>query len=184
MKRTLYNIDDISEQDRKDKLTQGLKDAVTIVAKVLEKMDDEKYADRLEFWFGDQHSDDNAKEIIRQVYKNFVEPNPDGTGADVNGNIFVSGTDYWKPTADQSGGVGDGNTPFCSLSKDGKTGTAYYKKNPDNGNKPSMHFCDKVWDRSDLAGLTADSCAALGDHVSTVAWAKNFIGANVVHEFM
>ncbi|KAF1969852.1 hypothetical protein BU23DRAFT_429318, partial [Bimuria novae-zelandiae CBS 107.79] len=121
---------------------------------------------------------------IRQVYKNFVDANPDGTGADVNGNIIVSSTDYWKPTPEQSDGVGDGNTPFCSLSKDGKTGTAYYKKNPDNANKPSMHFCDKVWDRSDLAGLTADNCAALGDHVSTVAWTKNFIGANVLHEFM
>lgn len=183
MKRALYNLDDISDQDHKDKLTQGLKDAVTIAAKALEKMDDDKHKPKLEFWFGDQHSDDNGRETVRQVYKNFVGDNTDGTGSDTNGNVFVFTDDYWKPTDAQIPGVGaDGTKPYCTLEKDGKTGTAYFKRTDDK--KPAMHFCDKVWDRTDLATLTADSCSLLGDHISTAAWTKNFIGANVLHEYM
>jgi hypothetical protein len=124
IKRALYNLDDIADQGHKDKLTQGLKDAVTIAATLLDNMDSDKHKDKLAFWFGDQRSDDNSREIIRQVFKNFVDTNPDGTGADVNGQIIVSNTDYWKPTSDQTGGVGDGNTPFCSLEKDGKVSQA------------------------------------------------------------
>ncbi|KAF2676249.1 hypothetical protein K458DRAFT_352043 [Lentithecium fluviatile CBS 122367] len=146
-------------------------------------MDDDKHKPKLEFWFGDQHSDDNGRETIRQVYKNFVGDNTDGTGSGTNGNVFVFTEDYWKPTDAQIPGVGaDGTKPYCTLEKDGKTGTAYFKRTDDK--KPAMHFCDKVWDRTDLATLTADSCSKLGDHVSTAAWTKNFIGANVLHEYM
>ncbi|KAJ4288105.1 hypothetical protein N0V90_012122 [Kalmusia sp. IMI 367209] len=183
VKRALYNLDDVQDQGQKDKLTQGLKDAVTIAAKTLEKMDDDKHKDKLAGWFGDQRSDDNARETIRQVYKNFVGDNTDGTGSDTNGNVIVSSTDYWKPTDKQAPGVGDGNTPFCDLkTSDGKTGTAYFKTNADK--KPGMHFCDKVWDRADLAGLTANNCGGLGNIIDTDRMTKNFIGANVLHEFM
>lgn len=183
MKRALYNLDDISDQGHKDMLTQGLKDAVTVAAKTLEKMDDDKYKPKLEYWFGDQNSDDNAREIIRQVYKNFVGENTDGTGSDLNGNVLVYETDYWKPTDAQIPGVGaDGTKPYCSLEKDGKTGTAYFKR--DDNKKPAMHYCDKVWDREDLKALTAESCSKLGSVISTKSWTKNFVGANVLHEFM
>ncbi|EUC43262.1 hypothetical protein COCMIDRAFT_7299 [Bipolaris oryzae ATCC 44560] len=181
VKRALYNLDAVSDQDHKDKLTQGLKDAITIAAKTLEKMDDEQHLDKLEYWFGDQHSDANGREQIRQVYKNFVGENTDGTGADVNGDVIVDDTDYWKPKAGQAPNA-DGQTPFCSLEQDGKTGTAYFKRHSDK--KPGMHFCDKVWSRDNLAGLLADDCSALSGQVSTATWSKNFIGSNVLHEFM
>ncbi|KAL1611978.1 hypothetical protein SLS60_000201 [Paraconiothyrium brasiliense] len=182
VKRALYNLDKVSDQGQKDKLTQGLKDAVTIAAKVLEKMDDDAHKDKLGYWFGDKKSGENEKEIIRQVYKNFVGSNSDGTGADTLGQVLVFSDDYWKPTDRELPGVGDGNTAYCSLEKDGKTGAAYYKSTADK--KPGMHYCDKVFDRTNLETLTKDSCAKLGDHISTAVWTKNFIGANVLHEFM
>ncbi|KAH8726003.1 hypothetical protein GQ44DRAFT_771584 [Phaeosphaeriaceae sp. PMI808] len=167
VKRALYNLDDLSDQSHKDKLTQGLKDAVTVAAKALEKMDDDKYKPKLEYWFGDKNSDDNGRETIRQVYKNFVGENTDGTGSGMNGGVFVFTDDYWKPTDAQIPGVGaDGTIPFCNIDKDGKTGTAYFKRTDDK--KPAMHFCDKVWERTDLASLTADSCSKLGSVISTV----------------
>lgn len=183
MKRTLYDLDDISDQSHKDKLTQGLKDAVTIVAKALEKIDDPQYLPKLEYWFGDQHSDANGRETIRQVFKNLVGDNTDGTGSNTNGNVFVFTADYWKPTDAQIPNAGtDGTIPFCTLNQNGKSGTAYFKRTDDK--KPAMHFCDKVWDRADLATLTADSCSSLGNQISMVAWSKNFFGANVLHEYM
>jgi hypothetical protein len=182
VKRALYNLDDISTQDQKNKLTQGLRDAVKVAAQTLEKMDSDKYKPRLEFWFGDQHSDSNARETIRQVYKNLVGDNDDGTGSDVNGNVVVYGDDYWKPTDAQFPGVGaDGTKPYCDLKKDGKSGAAYYKKNQ---KKPGMHFCDKVFDRTNLTTLLGGSCELLGDYISTKYWTKQFIGANVLHEYM
>jgi hypothetical protein len=182
VKRALYNLDNISDQSQKDKLTQGLKDAVTITAKVLEKMDDDAHKDKLAYWFGDKKSGDGDREIIRQVLTNFVGDNPDGTGSDKNGQVLVFSDDYWKPTDREIPGVGDGNTPYCSLEKDGKKGAAYYKRTADK--KPGMHYCDKVYDRANLETLTNDDCAKLGDHISTAAWTKNFIGGNILHEFM
>ena len=181
-KRSLYNLDDISDQDHKDKLNQGLKDAVTIVAKLLEKMDDPKHTDKLEGWFGSEQSDDNARATIKNVFTNFVGSNTDGTGADVLGDVHVYQDDYWKPTGKQLPGLGDGNTPFCSLSKNGKTGTAYYRVQSDK--TPGMHYCDKVWSRGDLAALTADGCSNLGTVMDAELMTKKFIGANVLHEFM
>lgn len=182
VKRSLYNLDKISDQSQKDKLTQGLKDAVTIAAKTLEKMDDDKHKDKLEFWFGDKHSDANGRELVRQVYKNFVGDNTDGTGAEVIANVIVDEVDYWKPTAAQLPNTpADGNTAFCDLEVNGKKGTAYFKR---NNNKPGMHYCDKVWDRADLATITANDCSSLSGQVSTATWSKNFIGSNVLHEFM
>lgn len=182
IKRRLYNLDDVADQSQKDKLTQGLKDAVTVASRTLSLMDDDAHRDKLEGWFGAENSDDNARELIRQVFKNFVGDTGDETGADVNGNVLVSDTDYWIPTPEQIGGPADGTTPFCDLeTSDGKKGTAYYKT---RNKKPGMHFCDKVWDREDLAGLTADGCSGLGNLMNTPRMTKNFIGANVLHEFM
>lgn len=182
VKRALYDLTNVSDQGQKDKLTQGLKDAVTIAAKVLEKMDDDAHSPKLAYWFGDKKSGAGDKEVIRQVFKNFVGDNPDGTGSAPNGLVLVFSDDYWKPTDAELPGVGDGNTAYCSLAKDGKTGTAYYKRTSDR--KPGMHYCDKVFERANLETLTADSCSKLGDHISTAVWTKNFIGANVLHEFM
>jgi hypothetical protein len=128
VKRALYNLDSISDQSQKDKLTQGLKDAITVAAKVLEKMDGDAHKDKLSYWFGDKRSGTNERENIRQVYKNFVGDNSDGTGSDTNGQIVVLSNDYWVPASGQLGGVGDGKTPFCSLEKDGKKGAAYYRR--------------------------------------------------------
>ncbi|CAI6277877.1 unnamed protein product [Periconia digitata] len=181
-KRKLYNLDQISDQDQKDKLTQGLKDAVTIAAKVLEKMDDSAHESKWEYWFGPK-SDSESREKIRNVFKNFVGDNKDGTGADINGDVLVFPDDYWTPSKKEIGdGNTDGNTPFCSIDINGKTGTAYYK--PTQDKKPGMHYCDKVWDRKNLKTLLEDNCKALGNHISTVLWTKQFIGANVLHEFM
>lgn len=147
-------------------------------------MNDPKYKSRLDYWFGDKNSDDDARKKIEGVLKNLVgtkTENTDGTGSETNGKVFVLTKDYWIPK-DKELGVGDGKTPFCSLSKDGKTGTAYFKN--DDKNRPAMHYCDKVWSRENLAALTANKCSKLGDHISTVLWSKNFIGANVLHEYM
>ncbi|KAL1608054.1 hypothetical protein SLS60_002993 [Paraconiothyrium brasiliense] len=180
-KRTLYNLDDISDQDRKDKLTQGHKDAVTIADKALEKMDDDKYKPTLEYWFGKEHTNDDSVKKIKGVFKNFVGDNTDGTGSETNGHTTIYKDDYWIPT-DKEIKDADGKTPFCSLkNKDGKTGAAYFKRFKDGA---AIHFCDKVFDRANLDTLKADNCAKIGDQVSTKKWTKNFIGANVLHEFM
>lgn len=182
VKRTLYNLDDIADQERKGKLTQGHKDAVTIAAKALEKMGDAKYEPTIEYWFGKEHINDASVGKIKQVFINFVGDNTDGTGSETNGKTTIYKDDYFLPTAEQTKGVGDGKTPFCSLkTKDGKTGAAYFKR---NNKGAAMHFCDKVFERADLKTLTADNCALIGDQVSTERWTKNFIGANVLHEFM
>lgn len=163
-------------------MTQGLKDAVTVAAKALEKMNDDKYKAKLDYWFGDKNSDAESRDKIAGVLKNFVGSNSDGTGSDTNGKVFVLQDDYWIPSAQELPNVGDGKTAFCSLSSNGKTGTAYFRKDKDG--KPAMHYCDKVWGRDNLAGLTANGCSKLGDHISTVLWTKNFIGANILHEYM
>jgi hypothetical protein len=182
VKRDLFNLDDFSDQDRKNKLTQGHKDAVTIAAKALEKMDEEKYSGTLQYWFGDKHTNDESKEMIRGVFKNFLGKNTDGTGSDINRHTIVYKGDYWVPPKGALGGVGDGTTRFCSLKNSaGKTATAYFKR--ENG-EPGMHYCDKVFDRSNLETLKAGECKLLGDQVSTKKWGKNFIGANVLHETM
>lgn len=182
VKRKLYNLDDISDQDHKDKLIQGLKDAVTVAAKALEKMNDDKYKARLDYWFGDKNSNADARLKIQGVLKNLVGINTDGTGSEANGRVFVKTNDYWIPKKGSLGGVGDGKTSFCNLSVGGKTGTAYLKT--DDKKRPAMHFCDKVWSRDNLAALLANKCSKLGDKVSTLLWSKNFIGANILHEYM
>ena len=120
----------------------------------------------------------NARELVRQVFKNFLGKNKDGTGADVLGTLSVFQDDYWVPKQGQLGGVGDGKTPLCSLEKDGKTGTACHYKNVKT---PAMHYCDKVGDRGDLAALTADNCGSLGDIMNTDRMTRQFIGVNVLH---
>lgn len=162
-------------------MNQGLKDAVTIAAKLLEKMDDPKHTDKLAGWFGSEHSDANARMTIKNVFNNFVGDNVDGTGAGVLGRVHVYQDDYWVPTGAQLPGAGDGTTPFCSLTKDGKSGTAYFKS---RDKVPAMHYCDKVWPRGDLAALTANSCSSLGTVMDSSVMTSKFIGANVLHEFM
>jgi vacuolar-type H+-ATPase subunit H len=49
VKRALYNLDNISDQSQKEKRTQGLKDAITVAAKVLEKIDDDAHKDKLSY---------------------------------------------------------------------------------------------------------------------------------------
>lgn len=179
----MFDVSDIPEKDRKDKLTQGLKDAVTIVGAALGKngqdgMDSEKHKDKLERWFGDKNSDEKARDKIRKVYENFYGENKDGTGADVLGKVRVLKDDYWSPKAP----IGNGKTPFCQVEKNGKSGTAYtkpYKK------IPSMHFCDKVFDRKNqLSDLIKDKCASLGSVMDTDRMGKSFPGFAVLHEFM
>ncbi|KAH3967218.1 hypothetical protein HBI81_192430 [Parastagonospora nodorum] len=117
----------------------------------------------------------------RGVFKDFVGDNTGGTGSDTNGKTTIYKADYWIPTSKEID-VGDGKTSFCNLkSKRGKTGTACFKTFKDGA---VMNFCDKVFERSNLDTLKANECAKIGDQVSTKRWAKNFIGANVLHEFM
>jgi hypothetical protein len=49
VKRALYNLDRMSDQSQKDKFTQGLEDAITVTAKVLERMDDDAHKDKLSY---------------------------------------------------------------------------------------------------------------------------------------
>jgi len=94
VKEECYNLDDISDQGHKDKLNQCLKDAVTVVAKLLDKMDDDAYKSKFEGWFGEEHSNDNSRELVRQVFKNFLGNNKDSTGAEVLGTVSVFQDDY------------------------------------------------------------------------------------------
>ncbi|KAF2830912.1 hypothetical protein CC86DRAFT_283814 [Ophiobolus disseminans] len=142
-------------------------------------MGDPKYRPAsLEFWFGSEHNNDASFAKIRGVFDNFVGQNTDGTGSDRLGQTTVRNEDYWVPSTDEGG---DGTTMFCSIVKDGKTAAAYFKTFE---SKAAMHFCDKVFDRGNLEALTANNCANVGDQISTKKWTKNFIGANVLHEFM
>jgi hypothetical protein len=158
---------------------------VIIADKALTKMDDPsgKYDGVLKYWFGDKHTMKESKDKIRAVFKGFVGDNTDGTGSDTNGKTTVYKDDYWIPK-DGFGGVGDGKTSFCNLKgKNGKTPSAYFKRTRGGA---GMHFCDKVFDqnRANLDTLKANNCEKIGDQVSTKKWTKNFLGANVVHEFM
>lgn len=124
VKRALFKLDNLTDQSQKDKLTQGLKDAVTVAAKVLEKMDDPKHTDKLAGWFGAEKSDASGRKTVKTVFENFVGTNPDGTGADILANVIVYADDYWKPKK----APGDGKTGFCDVkTSDGKTGAAYCK---------------------------------------------------------
>jgi hypothetical protein len=161
-------------------LTQGLKDAIKIVATTMKVMSEERHRSKLDFYFGDQHNEDDDLENIKKVFEKFVGDDGGETGSEDTGKVIVYSEDYWKPTKKEIKG-GDGNTPFCSLGQDGKTGTAYFKE---KDNDPAMHFCPKVFSRADLSAMMADGCSALGDRVSTTAWTKNFVGVNVLHEFM
>jgi hypothetical protein len=140
----------------------------------MDKMDDDKHKDKLEFWFGKEHSDDDARKAIKSVFEKFAGDDGDEDGLDDTGKVKVYAEDYYKIKGNES----------CSIkTKGGKTGTAYYKT---KGllKKPGMHFCDKVFERADLSTLKSDGCKALGDRVSTTAWTKNFVGANVLYEYM
>lgn len=183
VRRGLFYLSQVTEQDRKDLLTQGLKDAVTIAGAVIGKngqagMDSHKHKEKLENWFGDKNSDGAAKAKIRKVYENFYGDNADGTGADTLSKVQVRNDDYWNPPAPS----GDGNTPFCAIEQDGKSGTAYTK--PLNG-VPSMHFCDKAYQSTKkLSDLTANNCSSLGSVMNTARMGKPFLGFAVLREYM
>jgi hypothetical protein len=185
VKRTLFGLSDITDQDRKDKLTQAHKDAVIIADKALTKMNNPsgKSDATLKYWFGDKFTDTTSKDKIKKVFKNFVGDNTDGTGSETNGDTTVYKDDYWTPK-DGFGGVADGKTSFCNLKgKNGKTPAAYFKRTKGGS---AMHFCEKVFDqnRANLDTLKANDCDKIGGQVSTKKWTKNFLGANVLHEFM
>lgn len=140
--------------------------------------DSKKDESKLKAWFGDANSDAAAREKFRKVYQNFHGDNKAGTGADVLGLVNVRSLDYWTPQVP----IGDGKTPFCKTVKNGKSGAAYTK--PYN-KIPSMHYCDRVWERDQKqADLVKDKCASLGSVMNTEKMGKTFVGFVVLHEFM
>ncbi|OJD34107.1 peptidase m35 [Diplodia corticola] len=167
-RRKLFNVDDISNDDHKKALKTGLKDAVEVASTALDKMDDEKYKSYLSAWFGD---DDNHRDTVRQVYKNFVGSNHNKEGADVLGNVIVHNDDYHEINGQK----------FCSINNNGKTGTAYYKV---KDKKPGMHFCPKFFERKSKDEYIKDKCAGIAQHINTGSIGRVFQGANVLHEFM
>ncbi|KAL1615562.1 hypothetical protein SLS54_008967 [Diplodia seriata] len=168
-KRTLFNVDAISNEDQKKALKTAQKEAVEVAALVLDKMDDKKYEDYLPAWFGD---DKGHRDKVRNVFKNFVGSNDNDEGAEVLGNVIVHDDDYNKA---------DDGTPFCSVVKDGKTGTAYYMKRDD---KPGMHYCPKFFTRKSKDDYIKDKCASISQHINTDTIGRAFQAANVLHEFM
>ncbi|KKY25675.1 hypothetical protein UCDDS831_g02018 [Diplodia seriata] len=173
-KRKLFNVDQITDEDRKQQLTQGLKDAVEIAKVTLDKMGKDRHADKIQAWFGEG---DGYFEIVEQVFKNFVGENHDHEGADVLGDVIVHVDDYNN----------DLGAPFCSIVKpdpdrpEGKRGTAYYKK---KDGKPGMHFCDKYYERQNAEAYLDNKCAGIPTKMDTDHIGRAFQGANVLHEFM
>ncbi|KAH7050081.1 hypothetical protein B0J12DRAFT_663164 [Macrophomina phaseolina] len=169
-KRALFDVDDISDQNQKTALTQGLKDAVAVAQTVLDKMDTDKHKDKLAKWFGD---DEKYPDLVKKVFENFVGENKDNEGAEVLGKVKVHDDDYYKI---------DGKN-FCDIVTDtGKRGTAYYKS---RDGKPGMHFCPRYFDdRKNAEDYTKNNCASIAEHINTQTIGRAFQGANVLHEFM
>lgn len=184
LKRALFVVSDL-ESAHQAQLTSGLTEAVKVVHKVLESMSKPAHAAKFGTWFGTSGPVDGI-EKVRKVFENFAGKPTEVTGAAVLANVHVFKDDYWMPPAGK--GV-DGKTLFCSITTpDGKTGAAYFsaKKMTSDATKitPGMHFCPKVFLRKNLAALIADKCKHLGTTLDAELITKNFVGANILHEFM
>ncbi|OJD29662.1 uncharacterized protein BKCO1_7500029 [Diplodia corticola] len=177
-KRALFNVDGILDDNRKEVLRQGLKDAVEVASVVLDKMGKEKHKNKISAWFGDVENEDYEGKV-RDVFKNFVGENHDHEGANVLGQLIVFPDDYWY--------VEERGQNFCDVVKpDGSTGTAYYM--PRDKKYYGMHYCDKFFRRLNLKDYTEqylrDNCAGMPDHIDTNHISRVFQGANVLHEVM
>lgn len=169
-KRTLFNVVDISDQGQQTFLQEAQKEAVDIAGIALKYMDDPAYADYLYRWFG-THED--VHDNVQGVFTNFLGGNENSEGSIVLGEVTVWQDDYWIPK--------NGDTPFCTREKDGRTGTAYYSPRDD---KPAMHYCDKFFERKGKADYLANDCASIANHIDTTTTTRAYRGADVLHEFM
>ncbi|KAG7005918.1 hypothetical protein G7Y79_00017g043000 [Physcia stellaris] len=169
-KRTPWNLDQALKSDIKAALTIGLKDAISIAATVLHPTDgidnkakNDQYMTK---YFGG--NDDTMYKKVRNVFRNLVGTNSDGTGSEVLGTVTVYSDDWIIPPPGQGpGGGGDGNKRCCELVSNGLTLTAYTARRPRKSANWGMHFCRK-WEARVAAGdslskLMADDCASLKD---------------------
>jgi hypothetical protein len=167
MKRALYDVSNIKDNNRKKFLQDAQKEAVDIAGIALKHMNDDPYKDLIDHWFGTAK---NIKADIKGVLENFVADNKNSEGASVLGQVRVHNDDYWAMTP-----------KFCDRTQNGRTGTAYFKP---KDRKPGMHFCDQFYQRKSKADYLANNCALISSHIDTDTTTRMYRGANVLHEFM
>lgn len=175
-KRTLFNVEDIKSDDQKKFLQDAQKEAVDIAAVALSNFDNPKYAGYLAAWFGPDREGSLPGEVeddVRGVLTNFVGANENGEGASILNGVTVWQDDFLPL-----------DPKFCDRVKDGKTATAYYSRTRKGGLGPSMHYCDKFFDRKSKADYLANNCAGIASHIDTDTTTRQYRGANVLHEFM
>lgn len=178
LKRDQFKLDDIEDDRRQEFLRNAQMEAVEIASLVLKKMDDTKYKPLLEGWFGTHDKDMRAKHV-RGVLKNVVGDveDSDGLGSLSLGLVKVYQEDFWVPD----------DVLFCDINRDGKTGTAYfYAKETNDPEKPepTMHFCDKFFDKRIGKDKYLEGCSKFGNRINTNDIGRQFRGANVFHELM
>jgi hypothetical protein len=175
-KRTLFNVENIQSDEQKKYLQDAQKEAVDIAAVALEKFDDPKYAGYLAAWFGPDREGWPMGEVeddVRGVLTNFVGGNANGEGSVVLGDVKVWQDDYLPL-----------DPKFCDQERDGKTPTAYYSRTRKGGLGPSMHYCDKFFNRKSKADYLANNCGSIANPINTDTTTRQYRGANVLHEFM
>jgi hypothetical protein len=165
-KRTLYDVDDLTDEGRRTFLRDAQKEAVDVAKTALDFFDDPRYADILPGWFGNT---EGGADDARGVLTNFVGANDNGEGA-----VFLSDVKVWQDDYHQIDGVN-----FCDINQNGRTGTAYFKR---RGGRPGMHFCDKAFGRLGTTEFLAAHCGI--DRITTDNTTRAFRGSNVLHEFM
>jgi hypothetical protein len=178
-KRTLFNVENIESDERKKYLKDAQKEAVDIAGVALKHFDDPKYASYLTAWFGPDRPGWPMGEVeddVRGVLTNFVGENINGEGS-----VVLSGVKVWQDDYLRQGQP----VQYCDqVNKDGKSPTAYYSRTRKGGLGPSMHFCEKFFNRKSKADYLADNCKSIANHIDTATTTRQYRGANVLHEFM
>ena len=175
-KRTLFNVEHIESAERRKFLQDAQKEAVDIAVVALKNFDNPKYRGYLTAWFGrdPKGHPGEVDDDVRGVLTNFVGDNANGEGS-----VVLSGVTVWQ----------DDYLPvrpkWCDkIDKEGRSATAYYSPTRKGGLGPSMHYCDKFFDRKNKADFLANNCASIANHIDTATTTRQYRGANVLHEFM
>jgi len=176
-KRDLFNVENIKSDEQKKYLLDAQKEAVDIAGVALKNFDNPKYKDYLAAWFGTDRPgwpEGEVEDDVRGVLTNFVGANVNGEGSSVLSGVKVWQDDYLRRD----------DPKYCAVVKDGKTATAYYSRTRKGGLGPSMHYCDKFFDRKSKADYLKDDCKSVASHIDTDTTTRQYRGANVLHEFM
>ncbi|USP73189.1 hypothetical protein yc1106_00463 [Curvularia clavata] len=153
-KQTLFNVEDIKSDQRKEFLQEAQKEAVDIAGVPL------KMARR------------GVEDNVRGGLTDFVGNNVNEEGTVVLGDVRVWDDDYLRR-----------DPKYCDQVKNGKSPTAYYSRTRKGGFGPSMHYCDKFFDRKSKAEYLANNCVFVASHIDTGTTTSQHRGANVLHEF-